>query len=126
MTCSKCGCENTDKAKFCRMCGTPLNVEVPKAESEPVKEGHVYGEAVVKYKDEISLGTVELAAGRNVEESNVLYLLNSVENLIFSKWFTVFIVTSIVLLVLYWLLSVYFASRRKKLKHYRGSRFNKM
>lgn len=85
----------------------------------PVKEGDVYGEAVVKYRNGIVLGTVGLAAGRTVEQSNVLYALNRAETFFMGEWFRVFIITAIVLFVLYFGASVWFASGKKHRKRYK-------
>ncbi len=80
----------------------------------PIYEGNRYGEAVVKYKNEISIGTVGLVAGKNVDKSNVLYFLDRAEKLILGRWFGVFAVTAVILLSAYFAASVAFASRRRK------------
>ncbi len=80
----------------------------------PIKEGDVYGEAVVKYRDEIILGSVSLVSGRNVDRSNVLYLLGKAEEMVFSRWFRLFLIFSAVLLVLYFFASVAFTSKRRR------------
>lgn len=78
----------------------------------PIKEGDVYGEAVVKYKNDIILGTVKLVSSRNVEKSNVLHLLNTLENIIFGRWFRVFGISALVLFILYFTASIIMPSRR--------------
>lgn len=85
----------------------------------PIYEGDVYGEAVVKYKDTIIIGTVGLCAGRNIEQSNVLNLLNQAEKFFSGKWFRVFSVTAAALLVLYFGISVWFSSKKRGRKRYR-------
>ncbi len=80
----------------------------------PVYEGDKLGEAVVKYKNEIILGSVSLVAAKAVDKSNVLYFLDKAQQLILGHWFRVFAVFAIVLLVLYFVASVFFASRRYK------------
>lgn len=80
----------------------------------PIFEGVKYGEAVVKYKNEISIGTVSLVAGKSVDKSNVLYFIDRAEQLILGRWFRVFAICSIVLLLAYFAASVAFVSKRRK------------
>ena len=72
----------------------------------PVYEGQVYGEAVVKYRGETILGAVNLAASRDIDKSNVLYLLDRAERLVLGRWFRVFAISAAVLFVFYFGLSV--------------------
>lgn len=80
----------------------------------PVYEGAKYGEAVVKYKDEIAIGTVSLVAAKNVDKSNVLYFIDRAERMILGRWFRVFAVCSVILLLTYFGASVVFVSKRRK------------
>ena len=80
----------------------------------PIYEGDKLGEAVVKYKDEIILGSVSLVAAKAVDKSNVLYFLDKAQHIILGHWFRVFAVFAIILLVLYFAASVFFQSRRYK------------
>ncbi len=80
----------------------------------PVKEGDAYGEAVVKYRSDIVLGSVKLVAGRSIEKSNVLHILSRAESFIAGRWFKVFAITAVILLALYFALSAVFASRHRK------------
>ncbi len=80
----------------------------------PIHEGDVFGEAVVKYKGETLLGAVSLVASRDIDKSNVLYLLDRAERLVLGKWFRVFAVTALVLFALYFALSVMIRGRRRK------------
>ena len=84
------------------------------AATAPIKEGDAYGEAVIKYKNDIILGSVKLVSGRNVEKSNVLYLLDKTEKIFTSRWFKVFAVTATLLLILYFILSAYYISRHRR------------
>ena len=79
----------------------------------PIYEGDVFGEAVVKYKGETVLGSVALVASRNIDKSNVLYLLDRAERLVLGKWFRVFAISAAVLFVLYFLLSVLVSRGRR-------------
>lgn len=79
----------------------------------PVYEGEKYGEAVVKYREDIILGTVGLVAGKNVDKSNVLYFIDRAEGIILGHWFRVFTVFAVILFVLYFVASVAFGRRRR-------------
>ena len=87
-----------------------------KAATAPVKEGNIYGEAVIKYKNNIVLGSVRLVAARNIEKSNVLHMLRTLENILSSRWFIVFAITFVALLILYFIVSALYASKRRKLR----------
>ena len=86
------------------------------AATAPVKEGNIYGEAVIKYKNNIVLGSVRLVAARNIEKSNVLHMLRTLENILSSRWFIVFAITFVALLILYFIVSALYASKRRKLR----------
>lgn len=85
----------------------------------PIKEGEAYGEAVVKYKDEIILGSVSLVSGRTVDRSNVLYLLDRAEQMVLGRWFRLFLIFSAVFLALYFFASVMFVSKRRRRRFFR-------
>ena len=87
--------------------------------SAPVYEGDVFGEAVVKYKGDVALGSVSLAAGKSIDKSNVLYFLDRAESVILGRWFKVFATTAIILLALYFAASVFFTSKRRKRRYRR-------
>lgn len=87
--------------------------------SAPVYEGIKYGEAVVKYKEEIIIGTVELVASKNVDKSNVLYFLDRAETLFLGTWFKVFAVSAVLLLGLYFYASVKYEKRRRNRRYMR-------
>ena len=90
-----------------------------KAASAPIKEGDVFGEAVIKYKDSIILGSVKLVAARSIEKSNVLHILRTLENLLKSRWFIVFVISSVILLTLYFIASTIYATRRRRYRRRR-------
>lgn len=85
----------------------------------PIKSGDAYGEAVIKYKDDIVLGSVSLVASRSIEKSNVLHLLNQAEKIFGGRWFRIFAVTAVILLVLYFIASAVYTSRRRKYRRRR-------
>lgn len=86
----------------------------------PVTAGETFGEVVVKYKDETVLGTVPLVAGHSIDKSNVLYLLDRAKRIVLGEWFRVFAITALVLLCIYFILSVRVSSRkRSRRKHHR-------
>ena len=80
----------------------------------PVKEGEVFGEVVVKYKEETVLGSVELVASQSIDKSNVLYFLDRAKRLVLGEWFRVFVITAIVLFGIYFALSVLVMRGRKR------------
>lgn len=90
--------------------------------SAPVNKGAVFGEIVVKYKNTVAIGRMNLVSDVSVDKSNVLYFLSKVEKFVKSKWFIIFSVSLIVLFVLYICLSVYYKYFRRS--KYTGNRLN--
>ncbi len=86
----------------------------------PVNKGDVFGEMVVKYKDNQVIGTVSLVSDVAIDRSNVLYFFSRIENLVTGTGFKVFAVTAIVLFCAYFGLSIYY--RYFKRNKYTGSR----
>lgn len=80
----------------------------------PVTEGDVFGELVVKYKNDTVLGTVPLVAGQSIDKSNVLYLLDRAKRIVLGEWFRVFSVTALVLFALYFALSAIVMKRKRR------------
>lgn len=88
--------------------------------SAPVNKGEVFGEVVVKYKNNVSVGRAKLVSDVSLDKSNVLYFFSKVESLVTGLWFKIFAVTAIVLFLLYFSLSVYYRYFRKS--KYTGNR----
>ena len=86
----------------------------------PVNRFDQFGELVVKYKGEISVGHAKLVSDVSVDKSNVLYFFSRIEKMISGTWFIVFVVTAILLFSFYFGLSVYFRYFRKN--KYTGNR----
>ncbi len=84
-----------------------------KSANAPVNRSDVFGEVVVKYKGQASIGRARLVSGVAVDRSNVLYFLSRIENVVTGTWFTVFAVTAVVLFAVYFGLSVYYRYFRK-------------
>lgn len=80
----------------------------------PIYEGDKLGEAVVKYKNEIILGSVELVAAKSIDKSNLLYFFDKAQDIILGHWFRVFTIFAVILLVLYFAASVVFVSKKKR------------
>ena len=80
----------------------------------PVNKGEVFGEVVVKYKSDSSIGRAILVSNVAADRSNVLYFFSRIENLVTGTWFIVFFVTCIVLFAFYFWLSVYYKYSRKR------------
>ena len=89
----------------------------------PVNKGDVFGEIVVRYKDDAVIATVNLVSNVKIDRSNVLYFFSKIENVLTSKWFVVFAVTAIILFAVYFGLSVYY--RYFKRNKYTGNRVNR-
>lgn len=88
--------------------------------SAPVNKGEVFGEVVVKYKNNSSIGRAKLVSDVTLDKSNVLYFFSKIESLVTGLWFRIFAVTAIVLFLLYFALSVYYRYFRKS--KYTGNR----
>ncbi len=99
---------------------------VPEIYSEvalaPVKNRDVFGKVNVMYDKNICLTSVELISDTDIDRSPVLYILYLIESFIKSKFFTVFIIIAITLLVLYFLLAVYVNIQYKNGKYRRRKR----
>lgn len=72
----------------------------------PVYKGDEFGEIVVLYKSDVTVGRTKLISGTSVDRSNLLYFFSRVESFIFSTWFKVFLGAAAVLYVIY--LALYF------------------
>lgn len=83
----------------------------------PVAEGQTLGEAVVKYKNDLILGSTELISGRSLDKSSVLYALDRASGFFTGKWFRVFAVSAAVLIGLYFAASVFYRARSRR-SHY--------
>ena len=79
----------------------------------PVNKGEVFGEIVVKFKDGANVGTVNLVSNVVIDRSNVLYFFSRIENTLKGTWFKVFAITALLLLALYFGLSVYYRYFRR-------------
>ncbi|MBO4343344.1 MAG: D-alanyl-D-alanine carboxypeptidase [Clostridia bacterium] len=85
----------------------------------PVYEGQKFGEAIVKYNNEIILGTIELVAGKNIDKSNFLYFLNRAETFVKGKWFKAFAVFALILFAVYFIASVSFSKKKNRRRYYK-------
>lgn len=79
----------------------------------PVNKGAVFGEVVIKYKGEVTLGRCNLVSDVSIDKSNLLYFFSEVEEFITSTWFVVFVATAILLFGIYLGLSIYYKYFRK-------------
>lgn len=86
----------------------------------PVNRFDEFGELVVKYKGEVSVGHAKLVSDVSVDKSNVLYFFSRIEKIISGTWFVVFVVTAVILFAVYFGLSVYYKYFRKN--KYTGNR----
>lgn len=80
----------------------------------PVNPSDVFGEIVIKYKDNAVVGRTGLVSTSSVDRSNVLYMLSRIESLVSGVWFKVFGITAVLLFLIYFALTVVFKVRRSK------------
>ena len=83
----------------------------------PVNKGDVFGEIVVKYKSDSSIGRAKLVSNVAVDRSNVLYFFSRIEKLVTGTWFIVFFVVCVILFGFYFWLSVYYYKYSRKRKY---------
>lgn len=86
----------------------------------PVNRFDQFGELVVKYKGDVSVGHAKLVSDVSVDKSNVLYFFSRIEKIVSGTWFVVFVITAAILFALYFGLSVYYKYFRKN--KYTGNR----
>ena len=84
-----------------------------KSADAPVNKGQRFGELVVRYKDDVIVGHTSLVSDVSVDKSNVLYFFSRVKSILTGKWFTVFIVTALILFLIYFGFSVYYKYFKK-------------
>ena len=88
----------------------------------PVKKGDIIGTAAVYYKDEL-VQEVNLIATKDVEKSDVSYVLHILKNILLSWQFWVAIIVAVLLLVIYFAL---LNNVRQKKKQRRVKRHRRM
>ena len=86
----------------------------------PVNRKDVFGEVVVKYKDEVAVGRAKLVSDVSIDKSNVLYFFSRIEKMVTGKWFVAFAIVAVVLFGAYFGLSVYYKYFKKN--KYTGNR----
>ena len=86
----------------------------------PVNRYDEFGELVVKYKGEMSIGHAKLVADVAVDKSNVLYFFSRIEKIVSGTWFVVFVITAVLLFSFYFGMSVYY--KYYKRNKYTGNR----
>lgn len=67
----------------------------------PVSKNQIFGELEVIYKGTIMLGKTDLAAGNDVDRSNLLYFLDALRRFFTSPWFITALITAIILFAVY-------------------------
>ena len=92
---------------------------VDKADA-PVNRKDVFGEVVVKYRNEVAVGRAKLVADVSIDQSNVLYFFSRIEKLVTGKWFIAFAAVAAILFSGYFGLSVYYKYFKKN--KYTGNR----
>lgn len=104
-----------------------IETKIPESVDTPIKAGDVIGEAVIYYNGDKAqgkqqLGKVNLVSGENVERSGILYVLDVINNIIFSGWFIVAILAIVLLLVIYVIVSSMVKKRNKRARRVRKYR----
>ncbi len=87
--------------------------DVPESIEAPVKEGDVIGKVTLSYAGQ-ALGTVDLIATENIDRSELLSALDSIKNVITSKWFIITVIVIAVLAVIYAIFFLVFRKKKKK------------
>lgn len=97
-----------------------LVCDAPESVDAPVKKGDVIGTVTVYYKDE-PLKTVDLAAGEDIEKSDITYTVHVFKSVLNSWQFWIAIVIVVVLIVIYIALISHIKAKnkRRRVKKYR-------
>ncbi|MEG1994477.1 MAG: hypothetical protein RR048_06155, partial [Oscillospiraceae bacterium] len=77
-----------------------LKYNLPETVDAPIKEGDVVGSVDLVLKDEV-MGSVDLEASRDVDRSLVLFVINTIKNLLTSFWFKFIFIFAIILILSY-------------------------
>ncbi len=80
----------------------------------PISKGERFGELIIKYKDDYTIGRVFLVADSNYERSNLLYFFSRVEDFLTSKFFIVTVISAVILTAAYIALTI-LGNRRKRM-----------
>ncbi len=84
----------------------------------PVSENQVFGELIVRYKDDYIIGKTNLITANSFERSPVLHFVDSLKKLFSSSFFIVTMVSALILFTVYAYLSIKsrnrFFSRKRK------------
>lgn len=99
-----------------------ITPNAPRMIDAPVKKGDIIGTAAVYYKDEL-VQEVNLIATKDVEKSDVSYVLHILKNILLSWQFWVAIIVAVFLLVIYFAL---LNNVRQKKKQRRVKRHRRM
>ncbi len=95
---------------------TQKTFHLPEAVAAPIKAGDVVGTVSVSLSGEV-IGTVDLIAERDMERSEILYTFSKIGEFFQSLYFKVVLVLSAIAVVLYFMLYLYWLSKRKKNKN---------
>ena len=72
----------------------------------PVTKGDKFGELIIKYKEDYILGKTHLISNENFERSAVLYAIDKIREFVTSSFFIVSVITAVILLIAYTVLSI--------------------
>ncbi|MBC8535754.1 D-alanyl-D-alanine carboxypeptidase [Clostridiales bacterium BX7] len=78
----------------------------------PIEKDTQLGEVVFRY-DGVEYGRMALVAQKSVERSTVLYIIDGIGRFLTSTWFRVGIIALVLLVVLYFVLTIYINRRRR-------------
>ncbi|PWM21552.1 MAG: D-alanyl-D-alanine carboxypeptidase [Collinsella tanakaei] len=92
-----------------------ITPDVPESIDAPVKKGQVIGTATLSYVGQ-ELATVNLVASESVERSEVLHSVDTMSEVIHSRWFQIIVAVVVVLLLIYMILALIYNRKKKKLR----------
>lgn len=90
-----------------------LQEGAPKELEAPVKKGDVIGKADIIYADEV-IGTVDVIAAADVERSILMFIFNSVKDLLNTIWAKIILVLVILFILFYIVLTIVYNRKKKK------------
>ena len=69
--------------------------------SAPISKGDVFGELIVKYKNDYIIGRSNLITNEDFERSPVLFAIEKIKDFITGSFFIVSVITAILLFIIY-------------------------
>lgn len=90
-----------------------LQAGAPDQMEAPVKKGDVIGKADIIYADEV-IATVDVVAAADIERSVILFIFNSMKDLLGTIWAKILLVLVILFILFYIILTIVYNRKKKK------------